>query len=375
MKRFTIEHEDWSLHRKGLRDQQRHREKVRRAIREHLSDIVSEESIIVSDADRPVRIPVRAIREYRFRFDQNRRKQVGHGGGGVEIGDMVAGGCPAVWGGKGAGSEPGIEYYEAEVTLDELSALMFEDLHLPNLRDKPQPRLVTDSVDFRDVRPKGLAGNLDRRRTIKEVLRRNTLNGRPGLQVAPEDLRYRTWHTVRQSESAAVVLAMMDTSGSMGPFEKQIARTFFFWTVRFLRTRYDSVETVFLAHHTEARETTPEGFFSRGESGGTRCSSVYRLALDIVAERYPPRQYNIYAFHFSDGDNLTSDNELCAALATQLAGVSNLVGYGEIEGSYYYTSTLRSVFKKIADPRFVTVVLRDKGEVYGALRTFFQARS
>jgi sporulation protein YhbH len=349
---------------------------VRRAIREHLSDIVSEESIIVSEENRVVRIPVRAIREYRFRFDQGRRKQVGHGGSGVEIGDTVAGGCPPGLSGRGAGTEPGIDYFEAEVTLDELSGLMFEDLHLPNLRDKPGRQPVAESVDYSDVRKKGPAGNLDRRRTIKEAFRSNSLKGRPGLQrFTPDDLRYRTWNPIRRPESAAVVLAMMDTSGSMGPFEKYVARTFFFWMVRFLKTRYSNVEVVFLAHHTEARETTQDEFFSRGESGGTRCSSVYRLALDIVAERYSPRQYNVYAFHFSDGDNISSDNELCAVLATQLVGVSNLVGYGEIEGPYYYTSTLRSAFKKIADPRFVMVVLRDKGEVYGALRTFFQARS
>ncbi|MEW6459174.1 MAG: sporulation protein YhbH [Bacillota bacterium] len=374
MTQFTVGHEDWSLHRKGLPDQQRHREKVRQAIREHLSDIISEESIIVSEEDRVVKIPVPAIREYRFRFDQGRQKQVGHGGDGLEIGDMVAGGCPPALSGKGAGTEPGSDYYEAEVTLDELSELMFEDLHLPNLRDKPRPQLVTESVDFRDVRKRGPAGNLDRRRTIKETFQRNALKGRPGLQkFTPEDLRYRTWNPVRRPESAAVVLAMMDTSGSMGPFEKHVARSFFFWMVRFLKTRYDNVEVVFLAHHTEARETTQDEFFSRGESGGTRCSSVYRLALDIVAERYSPRQYNVYAFHFSDGDNLASDNDLCVALAGQLVGVSNLVGYGEIEGPYYYTSTLRSAFKKIADPRFVTVVLRDKSEVYSALRTFFRA--
>ncbi len=375
MKQFTVDHEDWSLHRKGLLDQQRHRDKVRRAIREHLSEIISEESIIVSEEDRVVKIPVRAIREYRFRFDQGRQKQVGHGGGGVEVGDMVAGGSPSTLSGKGAGVEPGIDYYEAEVTLEELSDLMFEDLHLPNLHDKPQPQLVTEGVDFRDVRKRGLAGNLDRRRTIKEAFRRNALKGRPGLQeVTPEDLRYRTWISVRRPESAAVVLAMMDTSGSMGPFEKHLARTFFFWMARFLKTRYDNVEVVFLAHHTEARETTPEEFFSKGESGGTRCSSVYRLALDIVAERYSPRQYNVYAFHFSDGDNLTSDNDLCVSLAEKLVEVSSLIGYGEIEGPYYYTGTLRSAFKKITDPRFVTVALRDKSEVYGVLRTFFRAR-
>ena len=373
-RRFTVRREDWSLHRKGRLDLKRHRDKVREAIRNNLADIVSEESIVVSDQNRLVKIPLRSIREYRFRFDQHKGKRIGHGDQGTALGDVVAGERAPMVRGRGAGKEPGLDYYEAEVSLDELADLLFEELELPDLRQKRKAQLVSEGLEFRDVRRRGISGNLDRRRSIREAFRRNALRGRPGFRgFAPDDLRYRTWVPVRRPESAAVVLAMMDTSGSMGPFEKHIARSFYFWMVRFLRTRFDNVEIVFLAHHTEARETTQEEFFSKGESGGTRCSSVYRLALDIIGERYPPDQYNIYAFHFSDGDNLSSDNELCVDLAERLVKVSNLVGYGEIEGPYYYTSTLRSTFRRITDPRFVSLVIRDKDEVYKALRTFFRA--
>ncbi|MGQ9497698.1 MAG: DUF444 family protein [Desulfotomaculales bacterium] len=214
--------------------------------------------------------------------------------------------------------------------------------------------------------------NLDRRRTIKEVIRKNARRGKPGFgSITPEDLRFKTWEEGKTPHASAVVLAMMDTSGSMGPFEKYLARTCFFWMTRLLRLRYEGLEIVFLAHHTEARETTEEDFFARGESGGTRCSSVYRLALDIIAERYPARLYNVYAFHFSDGDNLVSDNDLCVKYVQRLLQVANLVGYGEIEGPYYYTSTLRSAFKGIDHPRFVSLVVRDKSDVYQALKTFF----
>lgn len=167
------------------------------------------------------------------------------------------------------------------------------------------------------------------------------------------------------------MFAMMDTSGSMGPFEKYIARCFFFWTVRFLRANYHNVEIVFLAPHTEARETTEEEFFSKGESGGTRCSSVYKLALEIIAERFAPDDYNIYAFHFSDGDNLSTDNDLCIDLVQELLEVANLVGYGEIEGPYYYTSTLKTAYKVISHSHFVIATLRDRRDVYKTLRTFF----
>lgn len=101
-----------------------------------------------------------------------------------------------------------------------------------------------------------------------EAIKRSALKGKPGLkEITPEDLRYKTWDLTFKYESNAVVLAMMDTSGSMGPFEKYIARSFFFWMVRFLRTKYNNVQIVFLAHHTEARETTEEEFFTKGASG------------------------------------------------------------------------------------------------------------
>ena len=230
------------------------------------------------------------------------------------------------------------------------------------------------SSDLKDIRKKGLSSNIDRKRTILEAIKRNAREGEAGLKsITPDDLRYKTWEKIYKYESNAVVLAMMDTSGSMGPFEKYIARSFFFWMVRFLRTKYQNVQIVFLAHHTEARETTEEEFFTKGASGGTRCSSVYQLARDIITTRYNPQDYNIYAFHFSDGDNLVSDNEKCVQLIKELINYCNLVGYGEIEGPYYYTSTLRSALKKVSDPLFTSVSIRDKSGVYDALKSFFSA--
>lgn len=369
---FIINRDDWSLDRKGEIDRQRHGEKVREAIRKNLPDIISEESIILSDGRKVVRVPVRSLQEYRFRFDERKRQHVGQGTGRSRVGDLV-GGAGAYGGrGRGAGNEPGTDYYETEVTVEELAEVMLEEFGLPHLRRTPKTSTVSGGVRFNDIRKKGIMANLDRRRTIKEVIKKNAVCGKPGFSnITPEDLRFKTWEESKMPHASAVVLAMMDTSGSMGPFEKYIARTFFFWMARLLRLRYEGVEMVFLAHHTEAKETTEEEFFTRGESGGTRCSSVYRLALDIIAERYPARLYNVYAFHFSDGDNLVSDNDLCVQYVQRLLQVANLVGYGEIEGPYYYTSTLRNALQRIDHPRFLSVVIRDKSDVYRALKTFF----
>jgi hypothetical protein len=164
----------------------------------------------------------------------------------------------------------------------------------------------------------------------------------------------------------------MLSHNSMGEFEKYIARSFYFWMVRFLRTKYNNVQIVFISHHTEAREVTEEEFFHKGESGGTQVSSAYNLALDIIHTRYPMQDWNIYPFHFSDGDNLPWDNDLCVELVQQMMAQSNLFGYGEIrEGYRGASSTLMSAFGKIDDPKFVSVTISDKSAVYPALKKFF----
>lgn len=378
---FTITREDWSLHRQGQMDQERHREKVREALKNNLADIVSHEAIITSDGQRVIKVPIRSLNEYRFRYNYQKQERAGQGPGDTRKGQVIGREGPAAGAGRGPGApgdQPGEDYYEAEVTIDEIGNLIFEDLGLPHLDPRKRPDLTTRRYEWNDVRRQGLQSNIDKKRTILEALKRNALRGRQSIHpIGREDLRYKTWDESYKPETAAVVLAMMDTSGSMGEFEKYIARAFFYWMVRFLRTKYDNVQICFLAHSTEAREVTEEEFFTKGESGGTRCSSVYELALEIIARRYPPDQYNLYPFHFSDGDNLASDNPRALEMMRRLVEVSSLVGYGEIDSypagsGYYRSTTLYTLFtKEIQHPRFVATVIREKGDVYQALRTFF----
>ncbi|KUK52767.1 MAG: Sporulation protein YhbH [Desulfotomaculum sp. 46_296] len=370
---YIISREDWSLHRKGEIDRQRHHDKVKEAIKKNLADIVSEESIIMSDQEKIIKVPIRTLDEFHFRYDQGKRSHSGQGDGDSKVGDVL-GSDPQGGAGheKGAGDQPGVDYYEAEITVEELAKILFEDLGLPYLEPKKKPELTSDSVEFKDIRKKGISSNIDRKHTILEAIKRNALKGNQNLkEITKEDLRYKTWDLTQKHESNAVILAMMDTSGSMGIFEKYIARSFFFWMVRFLRTKYENVQIVFLAHDAEARETTEEEFFTKGTSGGTRCSTVYKLALEIIKKRYNPSDYNIYAFHFSDGDNLSSDNDACIRLINELLNLCNFVGYGEIESSYFYTSTLRTAYRRINHPRFTVVTIKDKSGVYPALKKIF----
>jgi uncharacterized sporulation protein YeaH/YhbH (DUF444 family) len=795
----TVSQHDWSLHRKGLIDQERHKQKIKEAIKKNLANIVSEESIILSDGKRVLKVPIRSLEEYRFRYDFNKQQHSGQGDGESQVGDVIARDPRPGRGRRGeAGEEPGVDYYEAEITLDELAALIFEDLGLPNLEEKKLAEMESEAVRFTDVRKVGPLANLDKKRTIMENIKRNAAKGDPHFgDLKNEDLRFKTWEPTIKYQSNAVVLAMMDISGclvaghrvemadgsykdvsdvvmgdrvaclnldtlekatsevvetftkttsetlsietedarlrstfehryfvydepnnrivekradqiqvgdrlilvntwgsaaeqptstltedqaymlgailgdghirpitgqilvtdvsaerlriyqetfarafgvsgsiqnprgpgtrrriqfnraplvrgliarypmltrrsrqryieasiyreasetraaflrglfdaeatiahhcvmfysasqqlitqvkhllsywgirarvhefeqsadrmggapiragtyyklsinakdvllfaehigfgcpqkrakltalvqrqlagidamrskyileenwrerfahlkghtrlytyyrpetqtlsaqqlrtlaasqtatledqryidavlqrglivsqvrsvtpiaepvqvydfgvaehhnyivdgilshnSMGEFEKYIARSFYFWMVRFLRTKYANVKIVFISHHTEAKEVTEEEFFTHGESGGTQVSSAYELALQIIKERFNPEDWNIYPFHFSDGDNLPWDNERCVALVEQLMRQCNIFGYGEIrEGHYRSPSTLMSAYNTIDDPKFIAVTISDRAEVYPALRRFFATR-
>src|SRR5438067_2991657 len=374
---MSVSRADWTLHRKGHVDQQRHNEKIKEAIKQNLHEIVSREDIILSDGKTVVKVPIRSLEEYKFRFDANKKDGVGQGQGGSKVGDVIGRAGDDDGTGQGqAGDQPGYDYYEAEVNLEDLAALIFEDLGLPNLEEKKNQQLEAESVRFTDIRRHGIMSNLDKRRTILENIKRNAMRGEARLaRLRSEDLRFKTWDREIRHESNAVVIAMMDVSGSMGEFEKYIARSFYFWMVRFLRTKYNNVKIVFISHHTEAKEVTEEEFFHKGESGGTQVSSAYELALEIIQERFNPDDWNIYPFHFSDGDNLPWDNDRCVQLVNKLMELCNIFGYGEIrEGHYRSPSTLMSAYNKITDKKFTAVTISDKKEVYPALRKFFAQR-
>ncbi|MDT5293169.1 MAG: uncharacterized protein QOJ76_49 [Acidobacteriota bacterium] len=382
----TVQRNDWSLQRKGIIDQERHKERVREAVRKNLGSIVSNEAIILSDGKRTVKVPIRSLDEYKFRFDHRKRRNVGQGDGKTRVGDVIGREGQAQGTGKGAGpagQDAGADYYEAEVDIDELAALIFEDLQLPFLEDKAKKAVPAKTTRFNEIRRTGVFSNLDKRRMILENIKRNAREGGEARfgGVRKEDLRFKTWEETNHYESNAVVLALMDVSGSMGEFKKYIARSFFFWMVRFLRTKYDNVEIVFISHHTEAKEVTEEQFFTQGESGGTVVSSAYQLALDIISTRYRPSDWNIYPFHFSDGDNYYSDNEEAARLADELIRTCNLFGYGEIgeEGGGGYrrsSGALLSIFndRLKQKERFIGVRIDDKEDVYPALKQFFGRR-
>ncbi len=376
-------------------DRTRHRQKIRESIRENISDIIAEESIIGKDRSKVIKVPIRGIREYRFIYGEN-SPQVGQGDGDSQAGQVV--GKAKQQGRSGedkAGDQPGVDYYETDVTLEELVEIMFEDLELPDLERKALRQIAAYRLSKRKgYRQVGIRVRLDKRRTVRERIKRKFATQRRreaeaasrgvSLEQPPaeyearrfpfhdDDLVYRHMTMDIKKESNAVVICVMDTSGSMDTMKKYLARSFFFLLYQFICTKYRNVEIVFVAHHTEAHEVTEEDFFHKGESGGTFISSGYVKALDIIQERYHPSLWNIYAFHCSDGDNFDSDNPTALKAAKELADVCNLFGYGEIKplGSRYYESSMLNIFRRLDADNFQTVLIERKEDIWPSFKAF-----
>ena len=284
-----------------------------------------------------------------------------------------------------AGDQPGELTYEVEVPLDELTRMMLEDLALPWLEEKPERQVTTITHRHTDVRRRGSLANLDKRRTLLANIKRNASRGVAEVgHLHDDDLRFKVWDEHEQKHANAAVYMLMDRSGSMTTSKKYVAKSFFFWMVRFLRLKYQHVETVFIAHDTEAQVVPEQDFFALSNSGGTRCSSAYQVALEHLQQHHPASRWNIYLFHFSDGDNLPYDNAVCKTLVQDLLGQCNMVGYGEIrykdDASFYgwmgqppYTiSSLQHTLEEIQHPRLLSVTITHKDELYQVLQTFLQ---
>ncbi len=182
---------------------------------------------------------------------------------------------------------------------------------------------------------------------------------------------------------------MMDVSGSMGTMKKYLARSFYFWMTSFLRVIYKRVAIRFIAHTTEARLVDEYEFLHRGESGGTSCHSAYELATELIDTEYPTSKWNVYPFHFSDGEDWDVDRTVRSLEKMLDRGVANF-GYGELQ-TEHSSSVLMDAYRQQIGLEEDTVenlsyyrgmrgrspvmgvVIKDKSDIYPALRVFLHS--
>jgi uncharacterized sporulation protein YeaH/YhbH (DUF444 family) len=376
MVRIAAETPWYDLFSRGARDWLRHNQKVREAVKSTLPEILSGEDLMTRPGNnRSVMVPVRFLEHSRFRLAEPATQQ-GAGQGRGQPGDILQPGREQGDASQSGGTENGEIRFVVEMKLEEIIDWIWEELKLPDL--KPKRTATMDEPDY--VREgwdkRGARSRLDRRRTMKEAVKRRAIQENP-VAIVNEDLRFRQLvKRATPSMNAAVIFAL-DVSGSMDEAQRKLAKQFFFFALQGIRRQYAKVETVFLAHAAQAWEFDESQFFQASSSGGTVSSGVFQLANQVMQERYDPGRYNVYFFYASDGENAAEDREPAAAALRSLAVHTNYSGYVETGGVATFRpreTQLAEVFNELKAAKLPVGMsqLSTQDDVWRAIREFFK---
>jgi sporulation protein YhbH len=357
------------------KDVSRFKEIVRGKIKRELKRYITRGEILGKKGKNVVSIPLPQIDIPRFRYGSKQQGGVGQGEG--EAGTPIAG-KPNNGGPGEAGEMPGKHLLEVDVELSELARILGEELELPRIEPKGKRSISTNKDRYTGIHRAGPESLRHFKRTYKAALKRMIASGtyqadNPVIVPIREDKRYRSWRTVNQPESNAVIVYMMDVSGSMGQEQKEIVRIESFWIDTWLRSQYQELEARYIIHDAVAREVDRETFFHTRESGGTKISSAYELAWNLVQEKFPPEEWNVYFFHFSDGDNWGGeDTRRCVRLlADSVLPAVNLFGYGQVKSAYGSGQFIKDLRSSLSDrPKLVLSEINEREEIYDSIRTF-----
>ena len=320
------------------RDHSRFRKIVKGKIRDSLRKYVSNGEMPIPKGDGVFKVPMPNIETPRFKFGSQQQGGMGQGDG--EKGDPVDG-EESENGEEEAGNQEGSKELDVELSLDELAHILGDELELPKIEPKGKKSLQSTADRYNSIGQVGPDSLKHFKRSYKEALKRQVSTGtydkeNPTIVPIRGDFRYRSANTVVEFENSAVVIYMMDVSGSMGDEQKEIVRTESFWINLWLKSQYKDIEIRYIIHDATAKEVDENTFFKTRESGGTLISSAYKLCREIIQQDYNPTEWNIYPFHFSDGDNWsTDDTKLCLdILNNDIIPSSNVFCYGQVESRY-----------------------------------------
>ena len=358
------------------RDQRRFKQIVRGKLRENLRKYITHGEMIGRRGKDAVSIPVPQLEVPRFRFGKNRAGGVGQGDG--EVGDPLGkpGDGPA--GSGGAGSEPGSGHLmEVEVSLEELAAMLGDELELPRIEPKGAANIISEKSKYNSIRQSGPESLRHFKRTYLNALRREISTGNycpenPNIIPIKSDKQYRSWNDVPQPQVNAAVIYMMDVSGSMTDEQKDIVRTEAFWIDTWLASQYKGIETRYIIHDAVAKEVNEHTFYHTRESGGTRISSAYKVCSELIANSFPVADWNIYCFQFSDGDNWGDDNrQAFELLEANLLPAANIFCYGQVESPYGSGDFIDMIQKEFEEHEsLILSEIPDKDGIYQSVKTF-----
>jgi len=354
-------------------DHSRFRDIVKGKVKENFRKYVSQGEMIGKRENEFVKIPLPSIDIPNFRYGAKQQGGVGQGEGqqGQDVGE------PGEGQGQ-AGNNEGEHLLEVELSMDELADILGEKLELPRIQPKGNKNIETTKTKYTGMAPVGPEGLRHFRSSYKKALKRYVTSGTynpddPVIIPIRRDFQYRSFKKVTQPQTKAVVIYMMDVSGSMGDEQKEIVRLESFWINSWLKRHYKGLETRFIIHDAAAKEVDEDTFFRTSESGGTLISSAYKLCQQMIETEYPVNEWNIYPFHFSDGDNWSGeDTRLCIRLLKEFfLPHTNMFCYGQVESKYGSGQFLKDLQKEFPnDERIVLSQIENRDKILDSIKDF-----
>ena len=366
----------YDLFSRGARDWLRHNEKVRESVEKSLPNLIAGPDVLSGSGGGTVLVPVRLAEHARFRL-RDPESETGAGQGAGEPGQVLRPGQPQQGDEKGseAGSGNGDLQFVLELKIEDVLDWLWEELKLPDLKPKQSAREEDDEYVREGWDKRGVRSRLDRRRTVKQAIRRRAIQTNPA-PFTDDDLRFRQLKKRQRPATNAAVIFALDVSGSMGETERQLAKTFFFFALQGIRRQYSKVETAFIAHSAEAWEFNESQFFQTSGTGGTVSSTAFKMSQEVMRDRYDPSQYNVYVFYASDGENLVDDREPATESLRELCGGLNYGGFIEIRPAYGISpeTEMAGVVSRLQQENLPLGMARvtNRDDVWNALRQFFQ---
>ncbi len=330
-------------------------------------------------------------------------------------GDSIA--RPRGGGGRGGpeGDEPGEgegrDSFAFVLSRDEFLALFFDDLELPNLERTRFGEVTMERTRRAGFSRDGVPGNLSPAMTVRmSIARRIALRGALSeridelrreqdaadpaahAQISEEiarlerrrerlpfledvDRRYRARAPMPAPATRAVMLCLMDVSGSMDEHKKDLAKRFFTLLYLFLERKYGQVDIVFVRHTETAEEVDEHTFFNDQQSGGTLVLPALELAQQVIAKRYADADWNVYLAQASDGDCGADDGARSAAyVANTLLPLARYYAYVDIPNAnslFSRPSDLWQAYAAITDPAFARRQVHGRGDIWPVFRELF----
>jgi uncharacterized sporulation protein YeaH/YhbH (DUF444 family) len=406
---------------KSTVNRQRFLRRYKQQIKKAVSDSISNRSVTDVESGEKVGIPTRDISEPIFNTGKGGNREMVHPGNDqFSRGDKIKrpeGGGQGDGSGEGNASDSGEgqDDFTFQISKDEYLDLLFEDLELPNLQKNQLDKLVQYETYRAGFKTDGVPSNLDIVRSLKgsvarrialtagkkarlreleqelETLKADKYDHPIEIQALEEeiaelkaaiarvpfidtfDLRFRNFDKKPVPTSKAVMFCLMDVSGSMEQATKDVAKRFYILLYLFLTRTYKNVEVIYIRHHTKAKEVDEHEFFYSQETGGTIVSSALKLMKEIVDDRFPSDQLNIYAAQASDGDNWADDSPNCSNILNKdLLPIVRYYAYIEITERQH--QSLWREYQKLTEvhPHFAIKHIKNVEDIYPVFRELFE---